>query len=100
MSQSEINRAILQHVARRAAEDTDSRDGWCRWSTSDRWPWKWHDYVPLVNLGLLQRKETWKDVLLRLTPVGWLALNSAPVTLLPEPRTDAKGTVVEGELLP
>jgi hypothetical protein len=73
---SASERLILQHVARRAGEDTDSRDGWCRWSTSDRWPWEWHDYRPLVASGLLERRETWKDVLLRLTDEGWQRLAS------------------------
>jgi hypothetical protein len=73
-----LNRAILQHVAHAAGEDTDNRDGWCRWSTQpDVWPWDWNDYKPLVDLGLLERKETWKDVLLRLTPAGWIALSSS-----------------------
>jgi hypothetical protein len=71
---SELNRLILQHVARRSAEDTDNRDGWCRWSTSDRWPWDWHDYKPLVSRGLLARREDWKDVMLKLTEAGWSAL--------------------------
>jgi hypothetical protein len=49
-----LNRAILQHVAHAAGEDTDNRDGWCRWSTQpDVWPWDWNDYKPLVDLGLL-----------------------------------------------
>jgi hypothetical protein len=72
---SGIERLILQHVAHSAGEDTDSRDGWCRWATSDQWPWEWADYKPLVERGLLERRETWKDVLLRLTPAGWTALS-------------------------
>ncbi len=78
MSQDELThgeRAVLQHVARSAAEDTDSRDGWCRWSTSDRWPWAWDSYKPLVERGLLKRRETWKDVLLKLTDEGWAVLS-------------------------
>jgi hypothetical protein len=69
-----LDRLILQHVAHSAGEDTDNRDGWCRWSTSDQWPWAWDDYRPLVDRGLLERKETWKDILLKLTLAGWAAL--------------------------
>lgn len=83
-----LERQILQHIARRAAEDTDNRDGWCRWSTSDRWPWEWDDYKPLVADGLLDRRETWKDVLLRLTDDGWEAL------------TRPAGVPFEGDILP
>jgi hypothetical protein len=102
LSHPSVGRAILQHVARSAAEDTDNRDGWCRWSTQPGvWPWEWDDYKPLVNLGLLERKETWKDILLRLTPAGWLGLNSAPATLLPETtQTNVRGQVVDGDVLP
>lgn len=71
---ADLERAILQHVARRSAEDTDGRDGWCRWSISDAWPWEWSDYKPLVSRGLLERRESWKDVLLKLTDAGWEAL--------------------------
>lgn len=71
---SDLDRLILQHVARKSAEDLDSRDGWCRWSTAERWPWQWDDYKPLLADGLLQRRETWKDVLLRLTDDGWRRL--------------------------
>jgi hypothetical protein len=99
-SQSSINRAILQHVAHRAGEDTDKRDGWCRWSTGPQFPWEWDDYKPLVDLGLLERQETWKDILLRLTAAGWLALNSAPATELPIPRRNVRGQRVDGEILP
>lgn len=67
--------AILQHIARRSGEDTDSRGGWCRWSTSDRWPWAWADYKPLVERGLIERRETFKDVLLKLTDAGWAFLS-------------------------
>lgn len=68
---SDLDRLILQHVAHRSGEDTDARDGWCRWSTSDRWPWRFHDYKPLVAQGLLERRETWEDILLKLTDAGW-----------------------------
>lgn len=77
LGQSDTTHAILRHVAHRAGEDTDSRDGWCRWSTSDRWPWQWDDYRPLVDDGLLERRETWKDVLLRLTDAGWAVLGGS-----------------------
>jgi hypothetical protein len=43
----------------------------CSWS--HRWS---HDYRPLVASGLLERRETWKDVLLRLTDEGWQRLAS------------------------
>jgi hypothetical protein len=96
-----LGTAILQHVAHRAAEDTDNRDGWCRWSTQPGvWPWGWDDYRPLVDLGLLERKETFKDILLRLTPAGWMALNAAPATELPEPRGNVRGEPFEGDVLP
>jgi len=92
--------AILRHVAYHASEDTDNRDGWCRWSTQPGvWPWEWDDYKPLVAHGLLERRETWADVLLRLTKAGWLAL-AAPVTELPEMRSDVRGRPFEGDLLP
>jgi hypothetical protein len=72
---STAEQTILQHVAHSAGEDTDNRDGWCQWSTQPGvWPWDWHDYKPLVERGLLERRETWKDVLLRLTSAGWAAL--------------------------
>jgi hypothetical protein len=67
-------RAILQFVARHAGEDSDNRDGWCRWGEPENSPWRFQDYKPLVTRGLLERRETWKDVLLRLTEAGWTAL--------------------------
>jgi hypothetical protein len=73
---SDLQWAILRHVARSAAEDTDSRDGWCRWSTSDDWPWAWDDYRPLYVHDLLDRRETWKDVLLRPSEYGWSLLHT------------------------
>jgi hypothetical protein len=71
-----LDRLILQFVARRSLEDTDARDGWCRWSEPEDAPWRFQDYKPLVTLGLLERRETWKDILLRLTDTGWAALGS------------------------
>jgi len=73
---TEIDRLILQYVARGSMEDTDARDGWCRWGVPEDAPWDFQDYKPLHDRGLLERKETWKDILLRLTPVGWEALAS------------------------
>jgi hypothetical protein len=70
---------ILQHVARRSLEDTDARDGWCRWGEPEDAPWRFRDYKPLVALGLLECRETYKDILLKLTPAGWAALSSTPV---------------------
>lgn len=99
-SLSSTDRRILQHVAHRGGEDTDNRDGWCRWSTSDRWPWQWDDYKPLVERGLLDRRESWKDVMLKLTQAGWMALYAAPADMLPEPRRDVQGQSFEGDLLP
>ena len=73
---SNLDLVILQHVARHSLEDTDARDGWCRWSEPEDASWRFQDYKPLVTLGLLERRETWKDILLRLTPAGWEALNA------------------------
>ncbi len=75
MTTSPYETAILRFVAHSSAEDTDSRDCWCRWRTVLKHPWAWHDYKPLVASGLLDRQETWKDVLLRLTEAGWAAVN-------------------------
>jgi len=75
----DLTRAILRHVAHRAAEDTDNRDGWCRWGYNpERDPWTFQDYKPLVVRGLLERRETWKDILLRLTDAGWAYLSTPP----------------------
>ena len=71
-----LERLILQYVARGSAEDTDNRDGWCRWGEPENAPWDFQDYKPLVTRGLLERRETWKDILLKLTPAGWEALNA------------------------
>lgn len=97
---SDLDRQILQFVARGSLEDTDSRDGWCRWSEPENAPWRFQDYKPLVTLGLLERKETWKDILLRLTEAGWMALHAAPATELPEPRSDVRGQPFDGDVLP
>lgn len=67
---------ILRWVARHSAEDTDNRDGWCRWAEPEDSPWQFQDYKPLVVAGLLERRETWKDILLRLTERGWAVLSS------------------------
>lgn len=99
LKSARMAQAILQHVAHRAGEDTDSRDGWCRWSTSDAWPWEWDDYKPLVDRGWLERGETFKDVLLRLTPAGWTLL-AAPGVVEDESRCDVRGQNVDGEILP
>jgi hypothetical protein len=93
-------RDILRHIAHRAAEDTDNRDGWCRWSEPENALWRFEDYKPLVTSGLLERRETWKDILLKLTDAGWMALYSAPDVVLPEPRWDVIGTPFEGDVLP
>lgn len=70
-----LDRSILQHVARRAA--TNRRDlDWCRWGTPEDASWEFHDYRPLVAAGLLEKRETWKDVLLRLTDEGWKVLSA------------------------
>lgn len=95
-----LDRLILQHVARRSLEDTDNRDGWCRWSEPQNAPWRFQDYKPLVTTGLLERRETWKDILLKLTSAGWMALHSAPDVALSEPRRDVSGTPFEGDVLP
>lgn len=96
-----LDRLILQHVAHHAGEDTDNRDGWCRWGEPEDAPWRFQDYKPLVTLGMLERRETWKDILLKLTPAGWMALYAAPATMLPdEGRTGVKGQVVDGDVLP
>jgi hypothetical protein len=79
------DRLILQHVARRSLEDTDSRDGWCRWSEPENSPWRFEDYKKLVAFGLLERRETWKDILLRLTDAGWSALKAS------DPRSEERG---------
>lgn len=84
-------RLILQHVARAAAEDTDNRDGWCRWGGGENDPWRFEDYKPLVAAGLLERKETWKDVLLRPSPAGWSLLGLPSTYSL---HADARGMVV------
>jgi hypothetical protein len=69
-----LDRLILQHVARGSLEDTDNRNGWCRWGEPEHAPWDFQDYKPLVAAGLLERRETWKDILLRLTDAGMEAL--------------------------
>jgi hypothetical protein len=97
---TDLDRLILQYVARGSLEDTDNRDGWCRWGEPERAPWDFQDYKPLVVAGLLERRETWKDILLRLTAAGWLALHSAPDVALPEPRRNVVGTPFEGDVLP
>lgn len=92
-----LAKAILCHVA----EDGRGGDGWCRWSTKPDWPWEFGDYKPLVERGLLERRESWSDILLKLTPAGWIALFAAPATELPEEaRTDVLGQVAEGDVLP
>jgi hypothetical protein len=73
---NELDRLILQYVAHSSGEDTDNRGGWCRWGEPEDAPWRFQDYKPLVTLGLLERKETWKDILLKLTPAGWEALGA------------------------
>jgi hypothetical protein len=69
-------RAALRWIISNAAEDRDSRDGWCRWATLEDERWRWDDYRPLVAAGLVERRETWKDVLLKPTPAGWHRLAS------------------------
>jgi hypothetical protein len=70
-----LDRLILQFIARESMEDRDDRDGWCRWGEEEGAPWRFQDYKSLVMAGLLERRETWKDILLRLTDEGWTALS-------------------------
>jgi hypothetical protein len=69
--------AVLRWIAHNAAEDRDGRDGWCRWGVPEGEPWTFDAYKPLVALGLVERRETWKDVLLRPTESAWAYLNMA-----------------------
>jgi hypothetical protein len=71
--------AALRWIASIAGEDQDHRDGWCRWGIPEGDPWTWDDYRPLVGAGLVERRETWWDVLLRLTTEGWAALGRSHV---------------------
>jgi hypothetical protein len=70
--------AILRWIAHNAAEDRDDRDGWCRWGIPEGNPWEWDAYKPLVVYGLIERRETWKDVLLRPTDAAWSFLAVTP----------------------
>lgn len=66
--------AALRWIAHNAAEDRDNREGWCRWGIPDGNPWTFDAYKPLVALGLVERRETWKDVLLRPKSTAWIWL--------------------------
>jgi hypothetical protein len=90
-SLSDTDRAVLSSIAHHAGEDRDHRDGWCRWSVDGH---PWDVYRPLVAAGLLERRETWKDVLLRLTRAGWAVLFAAPATELPDMRSNVKGDIL------
>jgi hypothetical protein len=71
---TDAQRAALRWIISNAAEDQDNRDGWCRWGIPEGDPWTWDDYRPLVTAGLVERRETWKDVLLKPTSAGWHAV--------------------------
>lgn len=73
-------RILLRWVARRT-EGKVSRWGkdWVRYAVphdADGARWEWDTYRPLVERGLLERGEDWKDVFVRLTDEGWKALAS------------------------
>lgn len=100
-SLSDVERLILQYVARGSLEDTDDRDGWCRWGEPQDAPWAFQDYKPLVERGFLERRETWKDILLKLTEKGVQALWYAPAIVEDQdPRRGVRGQVVDGDVLP
>lgn len=71
--------AALRWIAHNAAEDRDARDGWCRWgipAVEPDWKgkWEWNVYKRLVYIGLVERRETWQDVLLKPTDRGWAVI--------------------------
>lgn len=68
---TEAQHAALRWIISKAAEDRDNRNGWCRWATLEGDPWAWDDYRPLVAAGLVERRDTWMDVLLKPTDAGW-----------------------------
>jgi hypothetical protein len=76
MTITEIERLILHRVARETEDGADA----ARWVIySVPWDgsasrWQWDDYLPLVEAGLLERRESWKHVYVRLTDAGWKAL--------------------------
>jgi hypothetical protein len=77
MTITEAERLILHYVAR----ETENRADASRWVVyaiphdRDVGPrWAWDDYRPLVDAGLLERRESWKHVYVRLTDAGWKTL--------------------------
>lgn len=71
---SEAQLALLRFITRKASEDQHHRDGWCRMLTGPDHPWDWDDARTLVDAGLVQRRETYMDVLLKPTDRGWAVL--------------------------
>lgn len=78
-SPSERGFQILRWVARRTEERPVSGE-WVVYAiphdTGTGARWAWNDYKPLVAADLLQRREDWKNVYVRLTDAGWAALSA------------------------
>lgn len=78
-SRSERWLQILRWVARRT-EQRGTPSGWVVYAIPhDRGTgarWEWDDYKPLVEAGLLDRYEDWKNVHVKLTEAGWTALST------------------------
>ena len=77
---SPVERLIMQHLVRRG-----ERTGveWVAYGVPES-AWGWHDYKSLVARGLLERREDWKNVYLRITDAGWRALSNADAAGLPK----------------
>lgn len=79
----EAMRERLQRIVVHSLEDTDNRDGWCRWRTDLR-------YDDLLQLGYVERSETWKDVLLRPTDAGLAFLTDAHPSAVDEAKAESE----------
>jgi hypothetical protein len=80
---TDTERRILQYVARTSESKPYAPGGWVVYAvpvrTDGSQAWEWDAYKPLVERGLLNRGEDWKNIYLRLTDAGWRALSKTKV---------------------
>jgi hypothetical protein len=93
-------RELLGRIVSCMATGEIMRDGWVRMHIGPSHPWVWGDEQVLAEHGLIERREDWKDVLVRPTTAGNLLAYAAPQTLMPEVARNARGQSFEGDVLP